>query len=147
MSQQPLSDRLAVSPRIQLAIDDDSRTVFIVPYGNAFLWVVAWLCTDGDYEDSNVIQVDLYSDKLCTALIAEEVEWKNLADLDAVFLDIRTQQFERDDRARRSYARLEARLSPNGLERLMADLRKPETREDAERMAAAQVERMLGVRS
>lgn len=87
-----------ITHRIQLAIDAESATVFVVPYGNAFLRVSAWECQDGDYDDENIRQIDLYGDKRCTKLISEEIEWQNLADLDTVFLDIRRQQFIREDR-------------------------------------------------
>jgi hypothetical protein len=112
------------SHRIHLAMDADSKTIFIVPYGNAFLRVVAWLTADGDYEGENIIQVDLYGDKRCARLIAEEIDWVNLADLDNVFLEIRRQQFERDDKARRE----------RGLRRLIVDLRADEADLAAARM-------------
>ena len=106
------------SHRIRLAMDSDSKTIFIVPYGNAFLRVVAWLTADGDYEGENIIQADLYGKRTCakSTLVAEQIEWENLADLDNVFLEIRRQQFERDDRARRE----------RGLRRLIVDLRTDE---------------------
>lgn len=86
------------SQRIQLAQDAESQTIFVVPFGGAFLKVYAWQTEDGDYDDDNIRQVDLFADKACTRLVAEEIDWEKLSDLDSIFLEIRTQQLKRDAR-------------------------------------------------
>jgi len=101
------------SPRIQEAIDTNRCTVFVIPYCGDFLRVVAWQTEDGDYDNDNILQMDIYGDRACShRLIAEEIDWANLSDLSSVFLEIRTQQFAREDRQRalRGLARLNARF-------------------------------------
>lgn len=99
-----------ISHRIQLAMDDESTTVFVVPFCSAFLRVSCWLPEDTDIDDECVRQVDLYADRHCTRCVAEEIEWELLSNLDDIFLEIRRQQFVREDRLR-------------GLQRLASDLR------------------------